>query len=235
MWHLILIDQMIKNLLNLFFPQVCFACHSLLSDGESDICTECRHAIPVTNYHYNDDDTVEKVFHGRVKIECGTALFQFHKKGIVQQLIHNLKYRGYEQIGKTLGQWLGYELNDSKKFNSIDYVIPVPLHKKKLRKRGFNQVAKFGQEIAKAINAEYLDDVLLKSSSTQTKVFRARWARWSADKSVFVIKNGERLKGKHLLLVDDIITTGATIEDCCNVLQEQSNVKISVATMAITN
>lgn len=225
---------MIKNLLNLFFPKVCYACHALLSDNERDICTSCRHALPVTNCHFNEDnDSVKKVFYGRVEIEEATALFWFSKKGIVQELLHNLKYRGYEKIGETLGRWLGHELHEAAGFNNIDTVIPVPLHPKKLKKRGYNQVALFGKEIAKAINATYRDDILVKTSSTSTQVFKKRFARWKEGNEVFTIQNKQLISGKHILLVDDIITTGATVEACVSVLQAGNPSKISVATMAI--
>lgn len=220
-------------MLNLFFPKVCYACSLLLLDNEKHICTSCRQELPVTNYHFNTNDTVEKIFYGRVKIEHATALLKFEKKNRVQQLLHNLKYRGHETIGEVLGQWLGHELNESGQYDTIDIVIPIPLHKNKLRKRGYNQVAKFGKEIAKALNVEYIDDVLIKTTSTSTQVFKKRFARWNANKEVFSTINLEKIEGKHILLVDDIITTGATIEACVNQLQKASTIKISVATMAI--
>ncbi len=233
--QIILIDKVVKNLLNLFFPKLCFGCRHILSDNEVDICTSCRHELPVTNYHLKLENPVEKVFYGRVKIERATALFRFHKKGLVQQLLHNLKYRGQEGISRSLGKWMGHDLDATGDYDKIDYVIPVPLHKKKLRKRGFNQVSKFGQEIAAYLNATYAEDVLIKTSSTATQVFKKRFARWSANEEVFNLKNTSGLHGKHLLLVDDIITTGATIEACASKLQSIPNIKISVATMAIAD
>lgn len=236
MCKLILIDQMIKNLLNLFFPKVCLACNDALIDYEIDICTSCRHELPITNFHFETDNEVAKIFYGRVKIEQATALLRFQKKGIVQQLIHNLKYKGQEQIGPLLGKWLGHELQSSELYKTIDMVIPVPLHKSRLKKRGYNQVAKFAQEIAKCLNAEYNPTILLKSSATRTLVFKKRQARWESSKLSFQVQNEHLLSGKHILLVDDIITTGATIEACANQLfkaNSNKNLKISVATMAI--
>lgn len=224
---------MIKNLLNLFFPKVCYACSELLSDNEIHICTSCRHSLPVTNFHFENDNTVEKVFFGRVKIQRATALLKFQKKGRVQRLLHNLKYKGHESIGEFLGTWLGNELHQTNDYKNIDVVIPVPLHKNKLRKRGYNQVAKFGKEIAIALQTEYLDNVLIKETATKTQVFKTRFARWNNSIEQFSLQNEDQIKGKNILLVDDIITTGATIEACSNVLQKVKNVKISVATMAI--
>ena len=218
---------MIKNLLNLFFPKVCYACSELLSDNEVHICTSCRHSLPVTNYHFDNDNTVEKVFFGRIKIERATALLKFQKKGRVQRLLHNLKYKGHESVGEFLGAWLGNELHQTDDYKKIDVVIPVPLHKNKLRKRGYNQVAKFGKEIANALQTQYLDNVLIKETATKTQVFKSRFARWNNSTEHFSLRNEDQIIGKNILLVDDIITTGATIEACSNVLQKVKNVKIN--------
>jgi len=222
-------------LLNLFFPVVCEACNDVLGDNELIICTSCRHQLPVTNFHFNDSETVKKVVYGRVKLENATALLHFAKKGIVQQLLHNLKYRGHEQIGGFLGKWIGSELSTIDAYKAIDCIVPVPLYKTKLRKRGYNQVAEFGREIAKALNAEYNDTVLVKTKPTKTQVFKGRLTRWNDGGAVFSITEVESLKGKQILLVDDIITTGATIEACATVLLKIDNIKLSLVTMAIAD
>lgn len=224
---------MFKSLVNLLFPKVCYACLNLLDDNEDSICVACRHDLPVTNFHFNNDDSVKKVLYGRAMIEQGTALFRFEKKGLVQQLIHGLKYRGYEPIGTVLGNWLGAELQDLENYKDIDIVIPVPLHKKKLKKRGYNQVAKFGQQLAIALNADYIDDVLIKVTNTKTQTKKNRLMRWMDNDELFSVVNIETIENKHILLVDDIITTGATLEACITVLNKAKNIKISIATMAI--
>ena len=224
---------MIASITNLFFPKVCYACHNLLNDNDDTICMDCRHDLPVTNFHFDDNDAVAKVLYGRAKIENGTALFRFEKKGIVQQLIHNLKYRNHENIGFVLGNWLGGELKTLDHYKAIDIVISVPLHKNKLKKRGFNQVAKFGQQIAEALNADYKDDVLVKITNTKSQTNKGRFTRWNNNNELFALKNMETIDNKHVLLVDDIITTGATLEACISVLNQAKNVKTSIATMAI--
>jgi len=207
----------------------------MLADNEKHICTVCRHNLPLTNFHFEADDTLKKMLYGRLKLEQATALLKFQKKGIVQHLLHNLKYRGHETIGEMLGQWLGNELKTLEEYKSVDLIIPVPVHKRKLRKRGYNQVAKFGVEIAKALNVPYIDHVLVKTSATKTQVFKKRIARWNNFEEVFSVKNLDEIDGKHILLVDDIITTGATIEACANVLLKAKNIKVSIATMAIAD
>jgi len=225
----------VKNLLNLFFPVVCEACNNALGDNEVVICISCRHQLPVTNFHFNDPESVKKIVYGRVRLENATSLLHFSKKGIVQQVLHNLKYRGHEQIGGFLGKWLGSELSTIDAYKAIDIVVPVPLYKTKLRQRGYNQVAEFGREIAKALNAEYNDSVLVKTKSTKTQVFKGRLTRWNDDGALFSITEVESLKGKQILLVDDIITTGATVENCATVLLKIDNIKLSLATMAIAD
>lgn len=224
---------MLSSIINLFFPKVCHACASFLSDNEYTVCISCRHNLPVTNFHFNKDDTVAKTLRGRVKIESGTALFRYEKKGPVQQLIHNLKYKGHEHLGELLGDWLGGELKTIAAYKNIDTVIPVPMHEKKLKRRGYNQVTKFGQQIALALDAPFIDDALVKITNSVSQTKKSRVARWSKDDELFALKNISKIEGKHILLVDDIITTGATLEACCSVLNQAKNIKISIATMAI--
>ena len=226
---------MVINLLNLFFPKVCLGCNAYLGDNESYICMSCRHQLPLTNFHLDNNDALKNVFFGRVKLEQATALLHFSKKGIVQQLMHNLKYKGHQDVGLFLGKWLGEELKTIEAYQNIDVVVPVPLHRSKLRKRGYNQVDKFGQEIAKALNVEYNTDVLQKTMSTKTQVFKDRLLRTSGNTATFSISESLSLRGKHILLVDDIITTGATIESCANALLKVEGIKISIAAMSITD
>lgn len=224
---------MLKSLVHLFFPKVCYACLNYLSDNEDGICTNCRHDLPVTNFHFNNNNAVEKALYGRAKIENGTALFRFEKQGLVQQLIHGLKYKGYENIGFVLGNWLGAELKKTGNYNDIDMVIPVPLHKKKLKSRGYNQVEKFGQQIAKAIDANYVNDILIKVTNNKSQTTKERLARWNNNQELFTNQNITKIAHKHILIVDDVITTGATLEACITVLNQSKNVKISIASIAI--
>ncbi len=175
---------------------------------------------------------MKDIFYGRINVEQATAILQFQKKGITQELLHNLKYRGKKEISGFFGSWLGNELSEIEAYKNIDMVIPVPLHKQKLKKRGYNQVAGFGKEIAKALGVPYRDDVLVKISKTDSQVFKQRFTRFNSEE-IFSLQNSEVIKGKHILLVDDIITTGATLENCAMQLLKNTQVKISLATIAI--
>lgn len=220
-------------MLNLLFPKLCNGCKELLSGSETILCTLCRHHLPLICHHKNDNDAMKKMFYGRVPIANATALIQFQKRGITQEVLHNLKYRKQEEISFFFGKWLGAELADSHAYQQIDMVIPVPLHKKKERKRGYNQVAGFGLEIAKALQVPYCDNILQKISNTDSQVFKKRLTRFGA-KEVFSLEQTTVIDNTHILLVDDIVTTGATLESCANQLLKAENVTISLATIAIT-
>lgn len=226
---------MFKDLINLFFPPVCEACKSLLDDNEIVICTTCRHDLPVTEFHYNNDEAIKKMLYGRVKLEQATALLHFSKKGLVQELLHNLKYRGHQQVGLVLGEWLGAELATIEGYNTIDMIIPVPLHKRKLTQRGYNQVSKFGKAIAKALQVQYNENILLKIKDEKTQVFKDRMTRFEDMQTRFALSSTSGLENKHILLVDDIITTGATLEACASLFSTINGIKISVATMAVAD
>lgn len=224
---------MFHDFLNLFYPRICHICENILINNERVICTNCRHELPIINFPLDNDNPVQKVFHGRVKLEHATSLLFFSKKGNVQKLIHQLKYRGHREISEFLGIWMGARLVEENCDLQIDAVIPVPLHKKKLKSRGFNQVEDFGREIAKSLSVPYIDNVLLKRSFTTTQSLKARFSRWGNIEETFVLVNPQLIHNKHVLLVDDIITTGATLEACSNVIKQAGNVKISIASMAL--
>lgn len=219
-------------MLNVLFPKVCGGCCNKLLKGENTLCASCVHALPLVCHHNTNSTTMTDIFYGRVPIVQATALLQFNKKGLTQELLHNLKYRGRENIGVFFGKWLGDELAEIESYTSIDCVIPVPIHKLKKRKRGYNQVTGFGMEISAALQKPFIEDVLLKTNKTKSQVFKQRFMRFE-NPEVFSIHNKAKITGKHVLLVDDIITTGATLENCANQLITAGASKISLATIAI--
>ncbi len=223
-------------MLNLLFPKLCSGCKSVLLKSEKTVCTPCIHSLPLICHHRTANDDMKNIFYGKFSVVQATALIKFQKRGITQELMHNLKYRGQKQISVFFGKWLGAELSELSHYKTIDLVIPVPLHKQKLNKRGFNQVEGFGKEIAKALKVPYRDDILLKISKTGSQVFKQRIKRFSQDRSgeeLFTINKAQEIKNKHILLVDDIITTGATLENCALKLLNNTQTKISLATIAI--
>lgn len=220
-------------MLNLLFPKVCVGCKELLVKGEELLCGHCIHSLPMAAYHKTGSEKLKDRFYGRFLVENATALVQFQKRGLTQELLHNLKYRGRKEISSFFGKWLGAELIEIESYKNIEMIIPVPLHKQKLKKRGFNQVEGFGKELASALNIPYRDDILIKISKSGSQVFKTRILRFEAEEE-FSIQNLDEIKDKHLLLVDDIITTGATLEKCALQLLKAGNVRISIATIATT-
>lgn len=226
---------MFKNLINLFFPPVCAGCHSLLLSNEKVICTICRHNIPLTNHHLNSENEAFKKFYGRIPVEHSSALLYFHKKGIVQELIHNLKYKGQEEIGTILGEWYAEDLNNSSIINSIDEIIPVPLHKRKLRERGYNQVTNFGLALATNLNIAYNPSLLVRNVYSKTQSKKNLLNRSEGIDTVFDVYFSEKDHNKHFLLIDDVMTTGSTLEACSHALLKIPGAKISIVCMAMAH
>jgi ComF family protein len=226
---------MFQNLINLFFPKSCAGCHSVLLSDEKVICTVCRHEIPLTNHHKMDDNEVYQKFYGRIPLEFGAALFYFHKKGIVQEMIHKLKYKGQEEISETVGDWYASELKDLNQMATIDYIIPVPLHKKRMRERGYNQVTGFGRALSNQLGIPYDDQLLHRKLHTKTQTKKDLLGRADVISTVFDVDFSDNHHGKHFMLIDDVITTGSTLEACSRALLKIPNVKISIVCMAMAH
>lgn len=226
---------MFENIINLFFPPVCSGCHSLLISNEKVICTLCRHNVPLTNQHINPENEAFKKFYGRIPVEYASALLYFHKKGIVQELIHNLKYKGQEEIGTVLGEWYAEELRNLAIIKSVDQIIPVPLHNRKLRERGYNQVTNFGLALSKNLNLDYNDSVLFRKIYSKTQSKKNLLNRSDGIDTTFDVSFTEKNHNKHFLLIDDVITTGATLEACSHALLKIPGAKISVVCMAMAH
>lgn len=227
--------KLLQPLFNLFFPASCLACDEVLQPGEKLVCTQCRHDLPVTGLHHTTQKPIHELLYGRVEIEYASALFYFDKKSKVQQLIHNLKYRNHEELSGFFGKWLGFELASLESYQEIDCVVPVPLHKSRLRERGYNQVTGFGREIANQFDVPLVTDILFRNKKTKTQVFMSRSSRSKEVLHSFEVKELKRLRGMHILLVDDLITTGGTMEGCALALQKIPDIKISIAAMAIAH
>ncbi|AXG74031.1 ComF family protein [Flavobacterium arcticum] len=223
---------MLKNLINILFPKTCSGCDTILLESEHTICTACIHEMPYTHHHLVSNNETFKKFYGRLPLEHASALLYFHKEGLVQQLIHNLKYKGQQDIGKLMGQWYAHELKNVGALQSVTDVIPVPLHPKKLRERGYNQVTEFGKALAEGLNVNYNQDILLRTTYNKTQTKKNRDARAAIIGSAFDVTYTDADSSKHFLLIDDVITTGATLESCGKALLKTPNSKLSIATIA---
>lgn len=226
---------MLKDFLALIYPRVCAACGKTLFKNENCICTYCSYHLPKTNFHKQDNNPVEKIFWGRTIIFSGASLYRFGKGEKVQQLIHKLKYKGVKEIGVELGKMYGTELKKSEKFAGVDVIIPVPLHKNKQKRRGYNQSEFFAQGLSESMSVYTDFKTLYRAHESQTQTKKSRFNRWKNVESIFQLNNPDSLKNKHVLLVDDVITTGATLEACAQTLLQVPDVKVSVATIAYAN
>lgn len=222
-----------KDIVNLFYPKTCLHCGNHLTIHEDFLCMHCDLLMPYTEYTDWKNNPLEKTFLGRIPVEEATALLFFRKQGITQHLIHLLKYKGVETIGKYIGDILGKRLVESQRFKTLDGIIFVPLHPKKQQQRGYNQLSLFAESLAGHLNIPLINDVLIKVKISETQTHKNRSNRFEKLNEKFQIINPERIHGKHLLLVDDVITTGATLEACANELLKAGNIKISIATIAV--
>ena len=224
---------MFKSIINLFFPTVCSGCNSFLLTNENVICTVCRHDIPLTNHHLNPENEAFKKFYGRIPVLHTSALFYFHKKGIVQELIHNLKYKGHEEIGTVLGEWYAEDLKTIHLLQSVDEIIPVPLHPKKLKERGYNQVTAFGTSLSNSLSLNYNDSLLIRNVYSKTQSKKTLLGRTEGIETIFDVSFTDKNHNKHFLLIDDVITTGATLEACSRALLKIPGARISIVCMAM--
>lgn len=224
---------MLQSIINLFFPKVCAGCNSFLMANENVICTLCRHHIPLTNHHLNPENEAFKKFYGKIPIEHASALFYFHKKGIVQEVIHKLKYKGHQEIGTVLGSWYAEDLKAIPVFQEIDAIIPVPLHKKKYRQRGYNQVSTFGLALSNELNITYNESILIRTVYSKTQSKKNLLGRTEGIETIFNVNFTEKDHHKHFLLIDDVITTGSTLEACCRALMKIPGTKISIVCIAM--
>ena len=226
---------MVKYLLNLLFPKLCMGCDSLLLQNEKIICTNCNHHLPYTNHHILAGNDTTKKFYGIIPVEFSAAMLYFHQKGIVQNLIHNLKYKKHQEIGTLLGKWYAEDLKEIAKKHNFTEIIPVPLHKKRLQERGYNQVTTFCEALSKNLHINYNDKLLFRNLYSKTQTKKNKEQRNEVTKSLFDVTFTEADYDKHFLLVDDVITSGATLEACAKALLKIPNAKISIVTIAYTD
>jgi ComF family protein len=192
------------------------------------------HHLPLTHHNNLKEHEMHRAFYGIVPFEFGASLLYFRKKGIAQQLMHNLKYKNQQEIGTFLGDIFSKNVLDLAVFNAIDVIIPVPLHKKRFHERGYNQVTTFCEALEKNLAIPIIDSVLVKSINLKSQIQKSKENRLETNKNVFSIENAHKIEGKHILLVDDIFTTGATIEACAKEILKIKKTKISIVTMAYT-
>lgn len=226
------LPSIFADFIHLFYPNLCMVCHNDLTEGESVICTSCLYHIPRTKYWYDPENPVAKIFWGRVLVENACSFFFFSKGSKYRKLLHHLKYNGKRDVGVVLGKEFGRELSKVNFYSGIDFIVPVPLHPKRLKQRGYNQAEEIAKGLHESMRIPLLTDNLIRSGYTETQTRKTRAERINNVSKAFQLSNPEDFKGKHILIVDDVVTTGATLEECAAIVLEAEDVKVSIATLA---
>lgn len=232
-----LTKNLLKGLLNIWLPKQCFVCGDALVDGEEQICTSCMKKLPATGFQNYNANPVERRFWGRVKIKNAFSGFYYRKEQTLQKLIHAFKYHSNKEMAIALGRELGrMMLNEKEKYTKYDYLVPVPLHPKKMKIRGYNQSQLIAQGINDVLGIPINNEILLRSQFSGTQTKRHKYERWKGVENNFAVgENYERWAGASVIIVDDVLTTGATIESCCQALEKIPELQIGVATIGVAS
>jgi len=226
------LKNIISSTLHLFYPHICTGCGSDVLEKDNLLCLECIHNLSHTGFADLPNNPVEKYFWGRTPITAAYSQFYFSKEFLIQHLIHQLKYKGDTEIGFYLGEMMGKTLLKSSRFSSVDALIPLPLYADKEHKRGYNQAAVICNGMSAIMNVPVLSGAVIRRYATETQTRKHRTERWENVKESFKVVKEKELAGKHLLLVDDVVTTGATLEACGNIILNATNARLSIATLA---
>ncbi|MEO5891220.1 MAG: ComF family protein [Ferruginibacter sp.] len=222
-----------SDTLHLFYPHVCTGCGSDVLQEDNLLCLKCITSLPHTHFAEHANNPVEKIFWGRIPQVAAHSEFYFAKESLIQCLIHELKYKGNQQIGIYLGEIMGRTLLESGRFAAIDYLIPLPLYADKERKRGYNQAAVICRGLSNIMNVPVLTGNITRKRFTETQTKKHRTERWENVADSFMINDKAALQGKNILLIDDVITTGATLEACGHAILQAAEAKLSIAALAM--
>jgi len=231
---MISLKEIKESLLHLAFPHVCSGCGGDLLDIESSLCLRCMEALPETGFHRHSHNPVEKIFWGRIQVSAATSQFYFTKESMMQRLMHQFKYKGNKDLGIQLGRIMGKALLCSGRFDSIEALVPLPLYPAREKRRGYNQAAVLCEGIESVTRIPVLKNVISRPQYTGTQTRMGRIDRWHNMEGKFRLDDEKCIRDKHILLVDDVITTGATLEACAGELSAAGNCTLSIATLCFT-
>ena len=223
-----------ESLLHLAFPHVCAGCGSDLLGKEHLLCLHCLNALPQTNFHKYTNNPVEKIFWGRLPLSQATAQYYFTKESLLQHLLKQFKYRGNGALAFYMGQLMGHQLATAERFLQVDALVPLPLFAAKEKARGYNQATLLCNGIADVMDKPVLNNIVTRTTATESQTKKNRIERWQNMEDRFTLADATVIAGKHLLLVDDVVTTGATLEACGHAILTAENVQLSIATLCIS-
>ncbi len=224
--------SLLEDFISLFFPRLCLGCEQSLPRNLDYLCPSCQLALPRTDNHLIEVPSFTQKFSGLIAFEHVLVYMHFHKKGIVQRLMHELKYNHQKELGQMLGRWYGGKLQTDGFQNAFDCVVPVPLHKSKLRKRGYNQSEFFALGLAEAFGIPSLPNALERTRANETQTRKNRLERWQNVENLFIPAEPDNLKGKRVLLVDDVLTTGSTLLACGEAIWQAEAASLSFGLLA---
>ncbi len=225
-----------QGLSHLFYPRLCEGCSKPLLPEEEILCLNCNvFNLPRTAYHHIADNETAMRFAGRIPVVKATSFAYFTPNGLLQHLLHKLKYEGKKEIGTYLGKQLGYDLLQLNWAEGIDYIVPIPLHKDKEADRGYNQSLLIAEGMGEVLNIPVAAQLVTRTRNTESQTQKTRTERLENMNGAFTMSNPTGFEGKHLLIIDDVLTTGATIEACALALLTIPGVKLSIATVGIAN
>ncbi len=231
---MIRLKEIKDSVLHLLFPHVCNGCGNDILNEATMLCMRCMDAMPETNFEMHPNNPVEKTFWGRLPLVGATAQYYFTKESLMQHLMHQFKYKNNRELGLQLGRMMGEQIKKSGRF-AIDALIPLPLFPAKEKRRGYNQATVLCDGMAEAMNIPVLDKAIIRPQHTETQTKKGRIERWKNMEGKFILADAAAIRNKHLLLVDDVVTTGATLEACGNELLQAENVKLSVACLCVAS
>ena len=221
-----------ESLLQVVFPHVCDGCGSDLLSIESRLCIRCLSSLPETNFEIHPNNPVEKMFWGRFAVVNASSHLYFTKESLVQHLMHQLKYKGNKELGLQLGRLMGIAIRAADRFKEIDALVPLPLFPSKEKRRGYNQSTILCKGMAEILSLPVLENAISRPQHTETQTKKGRIERWRNIEGKFQLVDSNAVQNKHLLLVDDVVTTGATLEACATELLKAYDVKLSIATLS---
>lgn len=221
-----------NDFVSLIYPRTCVCCDKLLSKQELHICNHCFVNLPKSNFFNEAESELDKIFHGRIPLEKAGSYLLFEKSGKVQKILHSIKYESNKELAYLLGVWYANDLIKSEFYGQFDFIIPVPLHPLKHKQRGFNQSLEFSKGLKAVLQQEIISDNLIRTEFTSTQTRKSKIERWENVKDKFELLRPRELNGKTILLVDDVITTGATLEACFLALSKALNVKLYILSLA---
>lgn len=224
-----------ESLLHFLFPHVCESCGTDVLEPDHFLCLKCLSDLPKTEFQFYPNNPVEKIFWGRLPVASAAALCYFTKGSAMQHLMHQLKYKGNKDIGLYLGRLMGQALAASNRFRYVDALIPLPLFPAKEKTRGYNQAALLCEGASEAMNKPVWKDVVARTTHTESQTKKNRTERWLNMEGRFELVQPQKLAGKHVLLIDDVVTTGATLESCGTALLQAENAQLSLATLCISS